>query len=61
MDQCPHWDKSVIANLNGFKHELALAAVDGVLALLSGGADFTLQDLLMHCKSSFDGREMAGA
>ncbi|MFD2178260.1 DoxX family protein [Veronia pacifica] len=45
-------DKGIIANLNGFKREFALAAAGGVLALLGGGDRFTLTDLQIRAKTT---------
>lgn len=39
-------DKSIIANLNGFKREFAFVAAGAVMIKLGGGALFTYQDLI---------------
>lgn len=46
-------DKSLIANLNGFKREFALAAAGAVIAMFGGGKRFTLMDLTVRFKSYF--------
>lgn len=48
---------SVIANLNGFKREFALAAAAAVLVLYGGGESFTLRDLLRRA-GSYRGRRI---
>ena len=52
-------DKTVIANLNGFKREFALAAAGGVLAMFGGGSRFTLLDLIKRSKLYFSFKELA--
>ena len=46
-------DKSIIANLNSFKREFALAAAGAALLLAGGGSAFTAQDLLARSKGYF--------
>ncbi len=46
-------DKSVIANLNGFKREFAMIAVCMVLAARGGGAAYTPKDLINRIRHSF--------
>lgn len=46
-------DKSLIANLNAFKREFALAAAAGVLVMLTGGGLFTMKDLLRRAGNYF--------
>lgn len=53
MVQKLNMDKSIIGNLNGIKREFALAACGGVLAMLGGGALFTLPDLVLRFKQYF--------
>lgn len=45
-------DKSVIANLNGFKREFAFFAVGLVIALRGGGNAYTLADILERVRYS---------
>lgn len=48
-----NFDKSIIANLNGFKREFALAAAAGVLAWLGGGERFHVKDLMRRTQDYF--------
>lgn len=41
-------DSSLIANLNGFKREIAFLGAGAVLALVGGGAKYTLSDIYMR-------------
>ena len=50
-------DKSLIANLNGIKRELALLVAGGLLGWLGGGAKFTINDLVRSAKSLIDRSE----
>lgn len=50
-------DKSLIANLNGIKRELALFVAGGLLGWLGGGAKFTIIDLVHSAKSLVDRSE----
>lgn len=53
------FDKTLIANLNGFKREFALAAAGTVIALFGGGKRFTLKDLMQRGKGYFSGKQLA--
>jgi uncharacterized membrane protein YphA (DoxX/SURF4 family) len=48
-----NFDKSLIANLNGFKREFALGATAGVLVWLGGGELFHFKDLLRRGRDYF--------
>jgi uncharacterized membrane protein YphA (DoxX/SURF4 family) len=50
-------DKSIIANLNGFKREFAFAAAGIVLVKLGGGKLFTYSDLFNRLKGYFNGKK----
>jgi hypothetical protein len=47
------FDRGIIANLNGFKREFAIAAAGAVLARLGGGSLFTLPDLANRARGYF--------
>ena len=51
-------DKSLIANLNGFKREFALAAAGVVIAIFGGGKRFTLVDLMTRSKGYFSVKQV---
>ncbi len=53
--QSVDFDRSLIANLNGFKRELALLAAAAVLARFGGGGKFTPGDLAGRARSVLRG------